>query len=105
MSNENVVEFPVRPEPLWLTGTAACVDCRFQWIENGPVGTIRGLRCPRCGLDKGVRTSLVEPLPGEEYFRCLPCGSLYFYILRSGVFCANCGLQHFPFDDDPKRVG
>lgn len=79
-----------------MTGPAVC-PCGHEWhVEDVPQGEFM-LECPACGCYKGHMKYFGSPVDGVERWVCR-CGSDLFYIRPTGVFCAVCATQHWPFD-------
>ena len=73
-------------------GTAKCLGCGHEWEAVIPCATVY-CECPSCGLDKGVRLSLV--LPYDPLLTC-DCGNIYFNVLEEGqLLCGLCGAWHY----------
>ena len=75
-------------------GDAQCLGCQHKWVAMSETGVTQ-LECPSCGLLKGVY-SHPAMRDGLEY-RC-KCGNDLYRICEEGIYCANCGVWHRPFD-------
>lgn len=80
--------------PYW-SGECTCAHCRHEWVGVGPVGTINGLYCPSCGLNRGtVKNSFAAP-PGSYALECGHCGADMIYAYKEQgetlARCSGCG--------------
>ena len=71
------------------SGPAKCLHCLHEWTAVSPVGE-NVLDCPKCELSKGIYSAIYAPAAGDVLFRC-ECGREHFYVIPTGVLCANCG--------------
>lgn len=94
-------------ESEYLRGDAICLNCKYRWIANAPVG-FSHFRCPECELDKGVYQGLIIP---DRGLHCCHCGCKTFVIElgkeidRAIVSCSLCGLFYIgiPIEEWEKR--
>lgn len=76
-------------------GARICLGCQHEWIGVAPLGVNASLKCPECGLPKGVTKNLYGADVGEMSFLC-NCGCEVMFARRrmSGrthVHCIACG--------------
>lgn len=71
------------------TGNARCLQCKHEWIETAPIGTV-SLECPECHSFQGIFKGLMS----TEFSQwvCL-CGEFTFFIDSKGAYCAHCGKR------------
>lgn len=90
----NVVDLNARrlKQAGYISGQAKCLDCHHTWEAVTPIGTVDGLECPKCTLQKGILVGL-SCRHEEPHFTC-DCGNQYWFVLQGGVYCPCCGLAH-----------
>ena len=88
-----LVEFKTKEREVpCLSGPARCCACRHDWVAvSSPVGT-DWLECPSCHLMKGRYLHPAWPKDDEDVWICA-CGCDAFRIMRTEIFCINCGLR------------
>jgi len=78
-----------------LAGEALCLSCSHKWVAVAPKGT-EWLECPECGFTKG---HFVFQCEREESHWTCNCGNTLFYITPITIYCPNCGLDAYPFEE------
>lgn len=77
-----------------MSGEAHCMGCKHKWQAVAPIGKTQ-LECPACLSLKGIFT--FPPLRDGSEYSC-NCGNDLFRVCENGIYCANCGTWHRPFD-------
>lgn len=97
----DVIEFRsgTKAEGPHLQGKCRCLACGHEWQGVSPVGTVDGLECPSCHLQKGTHVGLAVP----EYGWHCHCGNSLFYVSTDGYLCVYCGTWQ-RFGEPPRRA-
>jgi hypothetical protein len=77
----------------YLSAWAECGHCGHGWAAVSPIGVIRGLECPSCGIPAGHISVEIEPDEGISLYTC-QCGSQTYFARPDGIMCRSCGIVH-----------